>query len=280
LNEVSLGEPTIVKPVADWPDRLRGVLGQLGVSAPPGSTHKQMLDALHGMLAIADAYTLDGQLVDEIESIAAAVNADRAAASPAEHIAISDSTYPALESIELVVGDITTLDVDAIVNAANTALLGCRIPNHRCIDNTIHSAAGPRLRDDCATIIAAQQRPEAVGDAKITRGYALPARFVVHTVGPQLRPGNSPTPVEAEQLASAYRSCLNAAAEVDSISSIAFCGISTGVFAFPRPQAASIALRAIADWVADNPDRFDRIVIDCYTHDDATYYVKELHDWN
>ena len=133
--EVNLDEPTRIEIVADWPDRLRGVLGQLGVSAPPGSTHKQMLDTIHGMLAIAEAYTLESQLIDDIESIAAAVNADRAAASPAERIEISDSTYPALDRIELVVGDITTLDVDAIVNAANTALLGCRIPNHRCIDN-------------------------------------------------------------------------------------------------------------------------------------------------
>ena len=201
LNEVNLDEPTIIEPVADWPDRLRGVLGQLGVSAPLGSTYKQMLDALHGMLSIADAYTLESQLIADIEAIAAAVNIERAVASPAERIEISDSAYPALESIELVVGDITTLDVDAIVNAANSAMLGCRIPNHRCIDNVIHSAAGPRLRDDCATIMAKQGTHEAVGGAKVTRGYALPARYVLHTVGPQLTPGDEPTQQESGQLA-------------------------------------------------------------------------------
>lgn len=275
---VRLDEPTTIEPAEDWTDQLQPVLGELGVSAPPGISPQQLLDALSGVLAAADLFTLDENLMARIESTRAAANQRRLMSDPLNLAASIDSTYPALDQVPVVVADITTLEVDAIVNAANTAMLGCRIPNHRCIDNAIHSAAGPRLRDG-ATIMAKQGRSEAVGAAKVTRGYALPAKYVLHTVGPQLRPGNTPTQTECKQLALAYRSCLDVAAEVDSISTIAFCGISTGVFAFPRAKAASIALRAIADWLAGNPHRFSQIVIDCYTPEDADYYLKELHDW-
>lgn len=276
---VRLDEPTTIEPASDWADQLEPVLSELGVSVPPGGTPQQLLDVLAGILARVDPFTLEETLVARIESILAAVNERRLTSGSPNLAASTTSTYPALEQLSVVVADITTLDVDAIVNAANKAMLGCRIPNHRCIDNAIHSAAGPRLRDDCESIMAKQGRSEAVGAAKVTRGYALPAPYVLHTVGPQLQPGNVPTQDECEQLASAYRSCLDVAADVDSILTIAFCGISTGVFSFPRAQAASIALRAIAGWFSANPHRFNQITIDCYTTEDADYYLKELHDW-
>jgi O-acetyl-ADP-ribose deacetylase (regulator of RNase III) len=142
-------------------------------------------------------------------------------------------------------GDITRLALDAIVNAANAELLGCFLPGHGCIDNAIHNAAGPRLRDDCATIIEIQGRREDTGDAKITRAYHLPSRFVLHTVGPIVADGR--VQVEDEHaLAASYRSCLDLAHSMRSIRTIAFCAISTGVFGYPKNDAAAVAVRTVA----------------------------------
>ena len=108
-------------------------------------------------------------------------------------------------------GDITRLKADAIVNAANSALLGCFVPCHGCIDNAIHSAAGLQLRDECNQLMLAQGRPEPNGRAKLTRGYNLPARYVLHTVGPIVR--GRVTQQDRADLASCYRACLELAAE-------------------------------------------------------------------
>mgnify|MGYP000093181869 CR=1 FL=1 len=110
-------------------------------------------------------------------------------------------------------GDITTLAADTIVNAANSGMLGCFVPCHGCIDNAIHSAAGLQLRDECAEIMRAQGRPEPAGRAKLTRAYNLPARYVLHTVGPIV--GRWVTWKDRRELAACYRSCLALAAEHD-----------------------------------------------------------------
>ena len=145
-------------------------------------------------------------------------------------------------------GDITTLRCDAIVNAANSGLTGCYAPNHHCIDNAIHSAAGVQLRLACARIMERQGHPEPVGRAKITPGFNLPARYVLHTVGPMI-PSGDPTPAEQEQLADCYRSCLRLAAE-HGLETVAFCAISTGEFRFPAELAARIAVRTVRDVLA------------------------------
>ena len=145
-------------------------------------------------------------------------------------------------------GDITTLRCDAIVNAANSGLTGCYAPNHHCIDNAIHSAAGVQLRLACARIMEQQGHPEPVGRAKITPGFNLPARYVLHTVGPMI-PSGDPTPAEQEQLADCYRSCLRLAAE-HGLETVAFCAISTGEFRFPAELAARIAVRTVRDFLA------------------------------
>lgn len=145
-------------------------------------------------------------------------------------------------------GDITTLRCDAIVNAANSGLTGCYAPNHHCIDNAIHSAAGVQLRLACARIMERQGYPEPVGRAKITPGLNLPARYVLHTVGPMI-PSGDPTPAEQEQLADCYRSCLRLAAE-HGLETVAFCAISTGEFRFPAELAARIAVRTVRDVLA------------------------------
>lgn len=142
-------------------------------------------------------------------------------------------------------GDITRLETDGIVNAANCALLGCFAPNHSCIDNAIHSCAGIQLRSDCAKLMAAQGVEEEAGGAKITRAYNLPSRFVLHTVGPMV--GIEPTREDRAKLRSCYLSCLDLAEEA-GLDSLAFCCIATGVFGYPNEEAAEVAAGAVVNW--------------------------------
>jgi O-acetyl-ADP-ribose deacetylase (regulator of RNase III) len=167
-------------------------------------------------------------------------------------------------------GDITRLDVDAIVNAANGALLGCFRPLHSCIDNAIHSAAGPRLRADCAIITAGRATEEPPGDAKITRAYNLPSRFVLHTVGPLVR--GRTTDLHRRTLSSSYTACLELASETGRIKSLAFCCISTGVYSFPGDEAAEIAFRTVNEWLDRHPDSFGKIVFNVFTEEDHERY--------
>lgn len=171
-------------------------------------------------------------------------------------------------------GDITRLRADAIVNAANEYLLGCFQPYHACIDNAIHAAAGPRLREDCDTIMSVQGETEATGGAKITRGYHLPSKYVLHTVGPIIPKGTKPKEQQKKQLAFCYRSCLDLAKEIPDIQTVAFCAISTGVFGFPKPEAARIALITVNDWLIANPHRFKKIVFNVFGEEDYNEYRK------
>jgi len=174
-------------------------------------------------------------------------------------------------------GDIAELPVDAIVNAANDALLGCFKPFHACIDNAIHATAGPRLREDMAVIMGIQGASEETGQAKITRAYHLPSRFILHTVGPIFR--ENPENISEDEkalLSGSYRACLDLASEISVIRSIAFCSISTGVFGFPAMPAARIALRTVDQWLLDHPGRFDLVVFDLFSQRDYDIYAKVL----
>ena len=151
-------------------------------------------------------------------------------------------------------GDITTIAVDAIVNAANSQMLGCWVPGHYCIDNAIHTFSGVQLRLECARIMDEQGYDEPTGTAKITPAYNLPSKHVIHTVGPIAN--GHPTDLHREQLASCYRSCLNLAAAND-LSSIAFCSISTGVFGFPQDEAAEIAVNTVRAWLDEAESGID-----------------------
>lgn len=184
------------------------------------------------------------------------------------------SSFRAARHTTLWRGDITTVAADAVVNAANSALLGCFQPLHACIDNAIHNAAGPRLRDDCETVVRLQGTSEPTGTAKITRGHHLPARYILHTVGP-ITDGR-PRTGDAAALASSYRACLDLAAEVGTIRTLAFCAVSTGVFGYPKDEAARIALHTVADWLDAHPDRFDRIVFTVFNADDESAYRRAL----
>ena len=165
-------------------------------------------------------------------------------------------------------GDITTLATDAIVNAANSQMLGCWVPGHYCIDNAIHTFAGIQLRIECARIMEAQGHGEPTGAAKITRAWNLPSRHVIHTVGPIAN--GQPTDTHRAQLASCYRSCLDLTAR-EGLSSVAFCSISTGVFGFPRDEAAQIAVRTVRTWL-DGRDGSVDVVFNVFSEGDEDVY--------
>jgi O-acetyl-ADP-ribose deacetylase (regulator of RNase III) len=188
-----------------------------------------------------------------------------------------DTRFASAASWSLWQGDITMLRADAIVNAANAALLGCFEPFHACIDNVIHSAAGPRLREDCQRIMTRQGKSEATGAAKITRGYNLPAAFVLHTVGPIYRHHvPEPPPPAREALASSYRACLDLAARVPAVRTVAFCCISTGVFGFPQQPAAQVALQTVDRWMAEHPGILKRVIFNVFRSDDLAIYQSLL----
>ena len=148
-------------------------------------------------------------------------------------------------------GDITRLKVDAIVNAANSQMLGCFHPLHKCIDNAIHSAAGVQLREECHKLMLQQGHEEPTGQAKITKAYNLPCKYVIHTVGPII-PNGIPTDIQKEQLASCYRNIM-ACADENGLESVAFCCISTGEFRFPNELAAEIAIKTVKDYLSAHP---------------------------
>ena len=165
-------------------------------------------------------------------------------------------------------GDITTLRCDAIVNAANSQLLGCFCPCHGCIDNAIHTFAGVRLRLECAELMRSQGHDEPTGTAKITKAYNLPCRYVIHTVGPIV--SGIVTEEDERLLASCYRSCL-ALAEQNNIESIAFCCISTGEFHFPNRLAAEIAIDTVKEYRTATGSQI-KVVFNVFKNEDYNIY--------
>lgn len=169
-------------------------------------------------------------------------------------------------------GDITTLRVDGIVNAANSALRGCFIPCHSCVDNRIHSVSGIQLRLACDEIMKRQGHDEPVGMAKITPAFNLPCRHVLHTVGPIVC--GPLTEEHCSRLADCYRACLALASE-KGLKSIAFSCISTGEFRFPQPQAARIAVRTAEEFL-EHDTRLERVVFNVFKEEDLGLYRRIL----
>ncbi len=181
---------------------------------------------------------------------------------------------PLYPKLRLWQGDITRLKVDAIVNAANSQMLGCFIPMHKCIDNAIHSAAGMQLREECAHIMHEQGHEEPTGKAKITHGYNLPAKWVIHTVGPIVY-GDYPTEKDCHLLADCYHNCTNLA-DTKGLKSLAFCCISTGEFRFPQEAAAEIAFATVREYLETHlKTSLDAIIFNVFKDSDYDIY-KEL----
>lgn len=185
-----------------------------------------------------------------------------------------DTLEPVQPGLYLWQGDITTLKCDAIVNAANSGMTGCYCPNHRCIDNAIHTYAGTQLRLACAEMMQQQGREEPTGKAKITPAFALPCRYVLHTVGPIIT--GKVTEKDRQALASCYRSCLELAAE-KGLESVAFCCISTGEFHFPNEQAAQIAVQTVKGFL-QTPTSIKKVIFNVFKNLDKEIYTRLLAD--
>ena len=176
-------------------------------------------------------------------------------------------------------GDITRLKVDAIVNAANSQMLGCFVPMHTCIDNCIHTFAGVQLRAECSRQMKKMrarygrdyEQPTAV--PMLTDAYNLPAKKVVHIVGPIVQ--DELTIELEEDLADCYQNTLELCAE-NGLRSVAFCCISTGVFHFPNKRAAEIAVQTVKDWLEAHPGKVDRVIFNVFKDEDRRYYESEL----
>ena len=183
-----------------------------------------------------------------------------------------DDLRPIQQGIYLWRGDITTIAVDAIVNAANSQMLGCFVPCHVCIDNAIHTFAGVQLRLSCAELMNKQGHEEETGKAKITPAFNLPSKYVIHTVGPIV--GGRLTQKDKDLLASCYRSCLELADE-NECRSIAFCCISTGEFHFPNDKAAEIAIRTVKEYKAQTQSKTE-VVFNVFKEYDYNIYRELL----
>lgn len=172
-------------------------------------------------------------------------------------------------------GDITRLAVDAIVNAANSQMLGCFVPMHTCIDNCIHTFAGVQLRAECSRQMNQlrekygrdYEQPTAV--PMLTDAYNLPAKKVIHIVGPIVQ--YQLTPALEKALADCYRNTLDMCRE-NGLKSVAFCCISTGIFHFPNKRAAEIAVETVEKWMADNPEAMERVIFNVFKDEDKEYY--------
>lgn len=170
-------------------------------------------------------------------------------------------------------GDITKLKIDAIVNESNSKGIGCFIPNHKCVDNQIHTFAGVRLRLACDEIMKTMNYNLETGNAIITEGYNLPAKFVIHTVGPVVE-----VEVNDENevaLANCYIKSLELAIE-KNIRTIAFPCISTGIFDFPNVAASRIAIKTVDEFISKNRDKFDKVIFDLWTDDDFEVYEQNV----
>ena len=167
-------------------------------------------------------------------------------------------------------GDITRLNADAVVNACNSALLGCFHPLHNCIDNVIHSAAGIQVRLDCNAVMRGGEEPN--GRVKVTKAYNLPSRYIFHTVGPIVYGGV--TEQNRRDLESCYLTCLNVAAEM-KLKTLAFCCISTGEYRYPKDEACRLAVQTVKQWKSETGSSL-KIIFNVFLKEDEVLYEREL----
>lgn len=259
------------------------------------NNHKeeQLLQKMIELLAdeAGEMIEVEGKTVEELKTKwRGLVNIRKPKETPEEYVALEneylknyhsprvqtleDCITTANDQIKLYYGDLCELKVDAIVNAANSEMLGCFIPNHRCIDNAIHTFSGIKLRNCCYHLMEKQGKKEPVGKAKITPAFNLPSKYIIHTVGPFLTPGQKVTSLREQLLAGCYKSCLHTASKA-GLTSIAFCGISTGEFGFPKEPAARIAVDTVNKWLQNTASTMT-VVFSTYTKEDQSIYQKLL----
>ncbi len=183
------------------------------------------------------------------------------------------AALPFRDRIAIWRGDITLLETDAIVNAANSQMLGCFVPGHRCIDNAIHTYAGMQLRLACEKLMREQGHEEETGSVKVTQAFNLPSRYIFHTVGP-IVPSHRPGPREELLLRRCYTSCLEAATE-HKLETLAFCCISTGVFGYPQKAAARVAIDTVRQYL-DHTDPDLKVVFNVFLASDESIYRELL----
>ena len=188
---------------------------------------------------------------------------------------ITDNESSIFNNIYLWKGDITLLKIDAIVNAANNQLLGCWIPLHNCIDNIIFSYAGIQLRNEMDEIMKKQKKLEQPGNAKLSKAYNLPSKFIIHTVGPQVI--GVLTEEHKKLLKNSYLNVLKLAKK-NNIESLAFCCISTGIYNFPNDEAAEIAINTVIDFLEENKHLNLKIIFNVYKDIDEIIYKKKLNE--
>ena len=234
-----------------------------GTTVPDGREAQRRL--LRGLMNVRPPRAIDSRVLQVQDEYLQAELAEKGVTEAA-------ALTPVQPGICLWQGDITTLRCDAIVNAANSGMTGCYVPNHKCIDNCIHTFSGVQLRLRCAELMAAQGHGEPTGQAKITPAYNLPCRYVLHTVGPII--SGRPTARDAEKLASCYRSCLALAAE-NGLESVAFCCVSTGEFHYPNREAAEIAIREVRGFL-EQGSSVSRVVFNVFKNEDWEIYASLL----
>lgn len=180
---------------------------------------------------------------------------------------------PIWNNLYLWQGDITLLKADGIVNACNSELLGCFQPLHNCIDNAIHSFAGLQVRRDLVKMMFVQGKLEPNGRAKITKGYNLPATYILHTVGPIVK--GCVTKENERDLYNCYLSCLKKAEEFH-LKSLVFCSISTGIYAYPIEKACKVAVKAVLDYFSTHTSAIEKIIFNVFKREDYNVYYREI----
>ena len=248
------------------PDELRTMLDFLLTARPPAPLPEDIAADLDTLL---EAEAAERGMVDATEI---------------PPLAITDHVPGLLgRNVAFWRGDLTRLRAGAVLNAANSGMLGCFAPGHRCIDNIIHAVAGPALRAECARYMTwaetfdptRRQGGEPAGRAVFTGGYHLPAQHVIHSVGPVIEDGRKPTLRDRRLLSSCYTSVLNVA-HAAGLGSVGLCSLSTGVFGYPKRQAALVTLETIGRWLAAHPDSRMRIDISLNAEVDVAAYEAAL----
>ena len=234
-----------------------------GVSMPQSSAEQREL--LRGLMNIRRPQRISSDFLQVQDEYLKSETVDKGVTDIAD-------LQPVQPGLYIWQGDITTLKCDAIVNAANSGLTGCYIPNHRCIDNAIHTFAGIELRLACQELMQRQGYPEPTGQAKITPAFNLPCRYVLHTVGPIV--DGRVTERDEELLASCYLSCLELAAE-NGLESVAFCCISTGEFHFPNERAAEIAVKTGKHFMTEQAS-VRKVIFNVFKSTDKEIYERLL----